>query len=41
MDDERIKDRSGYFDMSDDEKIDIIAAQILERYKSAFEELAK
>lgn len=29
------------FDMSDDEKTDIIAARILKKYKSAFEELAK
>ena len=30
-----------YFDMTDDEKIDIIAARILKKYKPAFEELAK
>ena len=30
-----------YFDMTDDEKIDVIAGRILKRYKSAFEELAK
>lgn len=30
-----------YFDMTDDEKIDVIAARILSRYKPAFEELAK
>ena len=29
------------FDMSDDEKIDVIAARILKRFKPAFEELAK
>ena len=28
-------------DLSDDEKIDIIAARILKRFKPAFEELAK
>lgn len=30
-----------YFDMTDDEKIDVIAARILKRFKPAFEELAK
>ena len=30
-----------YFDMTDDEKIDIIAARILKKFKPAFEELAK
>ena len=30
-----------WFDMTDDEKIDIVAARILKKYKSAFEELAK
>ena len=30
-----------YFDMTDDEKIDIIAARVLKRFKPAFEELAK
>lgn len=30
-----------YFDMSDDEKIDVIAARILKKYRPAFEELAK
>ena len=30
-----------WFDMSDDEKIDIVAARILKKYKPAFEELAK
>ena len=29
------------FDMTDDEKIDVIAARILKKYRSAFEELAK
>ena len=28
-------------EMSDDEKIDFVAARILKKYKSAFEELAK
>ena len=30
-----------YFDMTDDEKIDVIAARILKKFKPAFEELAK
>ena len=30
-----------YFDMTDDEKIDVIAAGILKKFKPAFEELAK
>ena len=30
-----------YFDMTDDEKIDVIAARILQKFKPAFEELAK
>lgn len=29
------------FDMTDDEKIDVVAARIMKRYKPAFEELAK
>jgi hypothetical protein len=29
------------FELTDDEKIDIVAARILKRYKSAFMELAK
>ena len=32
---------TAYFDMTDDEKIDIIAARVLKKYKPAFEELAK
>lgn len=32
---------SPYFDMTDDEKIDVVAARILKKYKPAFEELAK
>lgn len=34
-------DNSPVIDMTDDEKIDFVAARILRRYKSAFEELAK
>lgn len=34
-------DATPYFDMTDDEKIDIIAARILKKFKPAFEELAK
>ncbi len=30
-----------YFDLTEDEKIDIAAHRILERYRPAFEELAK
>ena len=30
-----------YFDMTDNEKIDVIARRILNKYRSAFEELAK
>lgn len=30
-----------WFDMTDDEKIDIVAARILKKYRPAFEELAK
>ena len=30
-----------WFDMTDDEKIDIVAARILKKYMPAFEELAK
>lgn len=30
-----------YFDMTDDEKIDVIAARVLKKFKPAFEELAK
>ena len=30
-----------YFYMTDDEKIDVIAARILKKFKPAFEELAK
>lgn len=34
-------DSSGYFEMTDDEKIDVAAKRILERFRPAFEELAK
>ena len=34
-------ENSPYFDMADDEKIDVIAARILKKFKPAFEELAK
>ena len=30
-----------YLDMTDDEKIDVIAARILKKFRPAFEELAK
>lgn len=30
-----------YFEMSDDEKIDVAAARVLKKYRTAFEELAK
>lgn len=32
---------STYLDMTDDEKIDVVAARILRRFRPAFEELAK
>lgn len=34
-------DRSPIIDMTDDEKIDLVAARILKRFKPAFLELAK
>ena len=34
-------DFESYFDITDDEKIDIAAKRIMKRYKSALEELAK
>ena len=34
-------ENASYFDMTDDEKIDVVAARILKKYKPAFEELAK
>ena len=32
---------TSYFDMTDDEKIDVIAARVLKKFRPAFEELAK
>lgn len=34
-------DRSLLLDMTDDEKIDVVAARIMKKFKPAFEELAK
>ena len=34
-------EKSPMLDLTDDEKIDIVAARILKRFKPAFEELAK
>ena len=34
-------DRTPYFEMTDDEKIDVVAARILKEHRAAFEELAK
>ncbi len=34
-------EQSPLLDMTDDEKIDVVAARILKRFKPAFEELAK
>ncbi len=34
-------DSNSYFDITDDEKIDVAAKRIMERFKPAFEELAK
>lgn len=34
-------ENSSILDMTDDEKIDVVAARILKRFKPAFEELAK
>ena len=34
-------EKSDYIDITDDEKIDMIAARILKEHKAAFEELAK
>ncbi len=34
-------DSNSYFDITDDEKIDIAAMRIMNRFKPAFEELAK
>ncbi len=34
-------DSNSYFDITDDEKIDVVARRIMNRFKPAFEELAK
>lgn len=34
-------DNAPYLELTDDEKIDIVAARILKRFRPAFEELAK
>ena len=34
-------EQTSYLELTDDEKIDIVAARILQRFKPAFEELAK
>ena len=34
-------DSNSYFDITDDEKIDVVAKRIMNRFKPAFEELAK
>lgn len=34
-------DRTDYINISDDEKIDVVAARILKKFRPAFEELAK
>ena len=34
-------DSTPYFEMTDDEKIDVVAARILKEHMAAFEELAK
>lgn len=34
-------DRSPLLDMTDDEKMDVVAARIMKKFKPAFEELAK
>ncbi len=34
-------ERTPLLDMTDDEKIDVVAARIMKKYKPAFEELAK
>ncbi len=34
-------DSTPFFDMTDDEKIDVVATRILKRFKPAFEELAR
>ena len=32
---------NNYFELTDDEKIDVVAKRVLERFRPAFEELAK
>ena len=34
-------DNDDYIDLTDDEKLDVVAARIMKRFKPAFEELAK
>ena len=34
-------DIDSYFELTDDEKIDVVAREVLERHRAAFEELAK
>ena len=34
-------ENNSYFELTDDEKIDIAAARVLRKYREAFEELAK
>lgn len=34
-------DSNSYFDITDDEKIDVAAKRVMKRFKPAFEELAK
>lgn len=34
-------ENNAYFELTDDEKIDVAAARILKKYRAAFEELAK
>ncbi len=36
-----VVDSNSYFDITDDEKIDVAAKRIMNRFKPAFEELAK
>ena len=36
-----VETKNATIEMTDDEKIDFVAAQILEKYRPAFEELAK
>lgn len=34
-------ENNAYFELTDDEKIDVAAARVLKKYREAFEELAK